>query len=117
MESFWATLKRELAWIHHRHRWDNRAELRRAPFDYIEAFYNRDRHQTGLGHRTPAEVYAAAKVARSTETPCPPKRVNSRSTPRGDNCLDAAMAHTELLGGFTQRNRILQHAANTPMHE
>ena len=63
MESFWATLKRELAWIHRRPRWSSRAELRAALFDYIEIFYNRDRHQAGLEHRTPAEVYAAARVA------------------------------------------------------
>jgi transposase InsO family protein len=30
---------------------------------YIEAFYNRGRHQAGLDHRTPAEVYAEARVA------------------------------------------------------
>jgi len=24
-------------------------------FDYIEVFYNRQRHQTGLGHQTPVE--------------------------------------------------------------
>jgi transposase InsO family protein len=63
MESFWATLKRELAWIHQRRRWSSRAELRAALFDYIETFYNRQRHQAGLDHRTPSEVYAAARVA------------------------------------------------------
>jgi hypothetical protein len=26
-----------------------------ALFDYIEIFYNRERHQAGLDHRTPAE--------------------------------------------------------------
>ncbi len=63
MEAFWATLKRELAWIHRRRHWSSRAELRAALFDYIEAFYNRARHQAGLDHRTPSEVYAAARVA------------------------------------------------------
>lgn len=63
MEAFWATLKRELAWIHQRQRWGTRADLRGALFDYIETFYNRDRHQAGLDHRTPAEVYNAALVA------------------------------------------------------
>ena len=63
MESFWATLKRELAWIHQRRHWPSRSELRAALFDYIEAFYNRERRQAGLDHRTPAEVYAAARVA------------------------------------------------------
>ena len=63
MEAFWATLKRELAWIHRSRRWRSRAELRAALFDYIETFYNRQRHQAGLDHRTPAEVYAASRVA------------------------------------------------------
>lgn len=60
MEAFWATLKRELAWIHRQQRWASRAALRSALFDYIEVFYNRGRHQAGLDHRTPAEAYAAA---------------------------------------------------------
>jgi putative transposase len=55
MEAFWSTLKRELAHIHRRRRWATRAELRAALFDYIETFYNRARHQTGLDHLTPAE--------------------------------------------------------------
>jgi transposase InsO family protein len=63
MEAFWATLKRELAWIYQRRSWSSRAELRAALFVYIEAFYNRSRHQAGLDHRTPAEVYTAARVA------------------------------------------------------
>jgi hypothetical protein len=32
-------------------------------FDYIEASYNRARHQAGLDHRTPHEVYAATAAA------------------------------------------------------
>ncbi len=63
MESFWATLKRELEWIHGTRRWNTRAELRAALFDYIEVFYNRTRHQTRLDHHTPSEVYAATRVA------------------------------------------------------
>jgi transposase InsO family protein len=63
MEAFWATLKRELAWIHQRRSWSSRSELRAALFDYIEAFYNRARHQAGLDHRTPAEVYTAESAA------------------------------------------------------
>jgi putative transposase len=63
MEAFWATLKRELAWIHQRRTWSTRAELRAALFDYIETFYNRARHQARLDHRTPAETYTAATAA------------------------------------------------------
>ncbi|MEX2257024.1 MAG: IS3 family transposase [Acidimicrobiia bacterium] len=53
-----------MAWgIHRRQRWRSRAELRAVLFDYIEIFYNRDRHQAGLDHRTPSEVYAKTRVA------------------------------------------------------
>jgi putative transposase len=55
MEAFWSTLKRELRHIHGYRVWSNRAALRAALFDYIEVFYNRERHQTRLGHKTPAE--------------------------------------------------------------
>lgn len=63
METFWATLKREV-----RHIWGpwetlTRSEVRTILFDYIETFYNRRRRQSGLGHRTPAEAYAASPAA------------------------------------------------------
>jgi len=44
-ESFFATLKRELAWIHQRTTWPTRAQLQTALFDYVEAFYNPERIQ------------------------------------------------------------------------
>ena len=40
-----------------------RSQLRTVLFDYIEAFYNRQRHQAGLGHRTPLEVYHQSRLA------------------------------------------------------
>jgi transposase InsO family protein len=46
VEAFWATLKRELGWIHNTTTWPNRAELRSARFDYIEGFYNPNRTST-----------------------------------------------------------------------
>lgn len=57
MESTWATMKREIG-----HIWGpissfTRSEMRTIIFDYIETFYNTNRHQARLGHRTPAEVY------------------------------------------------------------
>ena len=55
VEAFWATLKRELAWIHNTTTWPNRAELRSALFDYIESFYNPNRIQRRLGHQSPAD--------------------------------------------------------------
>jgi transposase InsO family protein len=53
VESFFATLKREVAWIHATKHWSMRAELRTALFDYIEGFYNPERIQQRLGHRSP----------------------------------------------------------------
>lgn len=59
MEAFWSTLKRELRHIHSQRVWPDRQSLRAALFDYIEVFYNRERHQARLGHRTPAEYETA----------------------------------------------------------
>ncbi len=63
MESTWATIKKEI-----RHIWGpweqlTRSQLRTILFEYIEVFYNRQRHQARLDHRTPAEAYAPAKAA------------------------------------------------------
>ncbi|MGA3361729.1 MAG: IS3 family transposase [Solirubrobacteraceae bacterium] len=63
-ESFFATLKKELI---HRRAWPTRRELGSAVFEYIEAFYNRERRHSTLGMLSPAEyellceqlVYAA----------------------------------------------------------
>ncbi len=63
METFWATLKRELSWIHGPLIYMNRARLRSALFDYIEIFYNRERAQAGLGHLSPLDYEAALVVA------------------------------------------------------
>ena len=63
MEAFWSTLKREIAHIHQTTKWSSRADLRAALFDYIEVFYNRQRHQAGLGHLTPADYETATEAA------------------------------------------------------
>jgi putative transposase len=59
-ESFFATLKKELI---HRRSWPSRRELSAAVFEYIEAFYNRDRRHSTLGMHSPADfeklLYAA----------------------------------------------------------
>ncbi len=51
-ESFFATLKTELI---HRHSWATRAYARRAVFDFVEVFYNRQRLHSSLGYLSPAE--------------------------------------------------------------
>jgi putative transposase len=55
VESFFATLKRELAWIHQRTTWPTRAQLQTALFDYIEAFYNPERIQRRLHNHSPID--------------------------------------------------------------
>ena len=56
MEAFWSTLKLEL--IYRRH-FEDAGQLRRALFDYIEVFYNRQRLHSALGYRTPASFECA----------------------------------------------------------
>ncbi len=63
MEVTWATIKREIRHIHGDWTTMTRIQLRTILFDYIETFYNRRRHQARLGHRTPAETYAASQAA------------------------------------------------------
>jgi transposase InsO family protein len=60
VESFFATLKRELAWIHATKTWATRAALRTALFDYIEGFYNPERIQQRLDYRSPLRFEQAA---------------------------------------------------------
>jgi transposase InsO family protein len=63
MESFWATAKREIEFLHGPVRQLAKSQLRTIIFEYVEVFYNRERHQAILGHLTPAEYYATSKVA------------------------------------------------------
>lgn len=63
MESTWATIKKEIRHIYGPWETMTRSQLRTVLFEYIETFYNRARHQARLGHRTPAEAYAADQAA------------------------------------------------------
>jgi putative transposase len=58
-EAFFATLKRELAWTCHTERWRTRDQLRSALSGYIEDFYNPERIQRRLGHRSPIDFERA----------------------------------------------------------
>jgi putative transposase len=51
-ESFFATLKKELV---HRQPWPTRRDLGSAAFEYIEAFYNRQRRHSTLGYLSPEQ--------------------------------------------------------------
>jgi hypothetical protein len=73
METFWATAKSEIDHIWGPVRNFTRSELRTILFDYIEVFYNRQRHQRALNHRTPstarrARFRAAARRLKSAST-------------------------------------------------
>jgi transposase InsO family protein len=50
IESFWATLKKELIYQCH---FKTRDEARLAIFEYIEVFYNRERLHSSLLYQTP----------------------------------------------------------------
>ena len=52
IESFWSTLKLDLVY---RTEFATRLEARRAIFDYIECFYNRQRSHTALGCLSPVD--------------------------------------------------------------
>ena len=54
IESFWARLKVEIAWIRGSIRFDTQAQAHADLFEFIEVIYNRQRHQTSLNHQTPA---------------------------------------------------------------
>lgn len=52
MESFFATLKKELVY---QQRYATRAEARQSVFEYIEVFYNQERRHSALGYVSPCE--------------------------------------------------------------
>lgn len=58
IESFWATLKREL--VYPRERFATRDEARTAIFEFIEVYYNRERLHSSLNYETP-ETYEYLK--------------------------------------------------------
>ena len=71
-ESFFATLKKELV---HRRSWPTRRELASEVFEYIEAFYNRQRRHSTLGMLSPADY------ENSTLSPDGPGLAASRLAP------------------------------------
>jgi transposase InsO family protein len=85
-ESFFATIKKELV---HRQSWPSRRDLSSAVFDYIEAFYNRQRRHSTLGYlsqpntRTNTNNQAPPPDSRPP-TPRNPGQINRKRTgPRG----------------------------------
>jgi len=74
-ESFFATLKKELI---HRHSWPTRRELSSAVFEYIEAFYNRERRHSTLGMHSPTDYEKLVYAANVKESPTT-KNIKSNS--------------------------------------
>lgn len=58
-ESFFATLEKELIQESY---WHRREQARRAIFDFVEIWYNRQRRHSSLGYRTPAEFEQRAAL-------------------------------------------------------
>ena len=56
MESFFATLKKELI---HQQDYETRCEARRCLFEYVEVFYNGERRHSALGYVSPRQYEAA----------------------------------------------------------
>jgi len=59
-ETFFATLKKELV---NRRTWPNRLELQSAVFEYIEAFYNRQRPALHPEHALPSQLRTATTLS------------------------------------------------------
>lgn len=56
MESFWATLKKEL--VHHR-KYATRDQAKQSIFQYIECWYNRKRRHSAIGYKSPEQFEAS----------------------------------------------------------
>ncbi len=74
-ESFFATLKKELV---HRRSWPTRRQLGSAVFEYIEAFYNRERRHSTLHMLSPHD-YEELLYAEQNQTQHPTNQTTSRS--------------------------------------
>ena len=55
LESFFATLKKELIQLIHQRNYASREEARLEVFEFIEVYYNRQRRHSTLGYLSPTE--------------------------------------------------------------
>jgi len=100
MESFWSTLKLELVY---RRDFATHQQARAEIFDYIEAFYNRDRIHTALGGLSPTAFELAAAESRTA----------SRRSPMGVEPLRDAAQRTHGRGPQRATGAPLGGAAGT----
>jgi transposase InsO family protein len=63
-ESWFSTLKEELIY---RQSWATKAQVRRAVFEFIEVFYNRQRLHSSLDYLSPAEYEARIHQQKAAE--------------------------------------------------
>ena len=82
-ETFFATLKKELV---NRRSWPTRIELRSAVFEYIEAFYNRERRHSTLNMLSPINYEQLPDnqlrtIAVTTTITYPPRVTRTGATP------------------------------------
>ena len=86
-ESLIATIKKELV---HQQSYPTRDDARRALFEYIEVFYNRQRRHSALNYQTPDAVHNAPQPA--TEKRVEGARGRGASSPPklNDQCGEAA---------------------------
>ena len=83
MESFFATLKKEL--VHHEH-YRTHAEARQSLFKYIEVFYNRVRNHSALGYMSPSQfAEALSPLSRAHEAWGSPGLMGLKGPIRLDN--------------------------------
>lgn len=86
IESFWSLLKREIAWIRGTIWFPTRGDAKVYLFEFIEVFYNRQRHQEALDHMTPVE-YAATFIPAGGSRGSTPLGCPSSSDDRTDDAL------------------------------
>ena len=60
VESFFHMLKTEHIYFE---KYETRAEATRSIFEYVEVFYNRERHHSSLGNKSPVKYEEVARAA------------------------------------------------------
>ena len=85
-ESFFATLKEELLY---RTSWPTRVAAKRAIFEYVEVFYNRQRLHSALDNLSPVAYEAKQRDASMTQAAS--SMCQSGATPPAKLCSQASM--------------------------
>ena len=98
VESFFSTLKQELVYTTE---FNTRAQARLALFEYIEAFYNRQRRHSTLGYVSPVQFELAALPQKLAASPyCPRQRIKPSAPCRASRDCAPADLREALVGPF-----------------